>query len=538
MPEDRPVEVDKARMSESGKGRLLVSSILCISTITVCGKAFGFLEKVVIAHFYGTTESADVYFAVMGICWSIVFFLKELTNPSLLPVFSQTLSGDRLVPDGLFRRAFLTVLSVLCVLTVLMFLGSNWIIKFLLPGFSISQQATAAGLLGALSPGMVCLGLMVVTHTCLNARKRFAISALGEAIFKIAVVVGLLSLIPMFGLRSAGVVIGFGAFCSLLFHLCYLPESRGLFRFGVGDTGKAEFKAVRNLAKPIIIGVAFSHISGLVDNSIASTLGSGQLSCLAFGKKVIDVFLLIGPIAIITVVYSQIAHLHSTGDSEVMVKLIARSTRLLLFICVPLTFLLFELRVPIVRLLFQRGQFNDVSVAMTSQSLGAYAFGLTTFALDGLFVYCFFAVRNTRTPVVLGIIFVLVDIALAILLARHFQFLGIAVAFVVSKTGKVICLGWMLRKRLGGLWGDGVSIFLLKLVLSTSILIAALKGTQSFVRTFFLEGNVFISCAFPALIGTVAFIICSYVTRMDECRTAISFVVRKMSFGEKNDRSR
>ena len=163
--------------------------------------------------------------------------------------------------------------------------------------------------------------------------------------------------------------------------------------------------------------------------------------------------------------YSHLSHLNSTGRYDEGVDLMSRTIRLLLYLVVPVTAILIELRFPLVRLLFQRGQFDAASTFGTAQCLLIYAIGLGTFALEGLFVYCFYAMSNTRTPITVGIVFVIVDMVLAAALLRRFESLGIVGAFVIAKTAKVLVLGWLLNRKLGKrMWGQEIGIFAAKLV--------------------------------------------------------------------------
>lgn len=510
-------------------GHVLAKAMFGISGVVICAKVFGFGEKVVIAHYHGTTRSADVYFGVMGILWSVVFLAKELLYPSLLPTYSGALSSGRNVSGGLFRRMFLVMGGVMTLVASIMFIGAPWIIRIFLPGLVSGQSRTAGLLLRALGPGVICLGLMVVTYTCLNARKRFVVSAFGEAMFKLFIVAGLIAMTPILGIHAIGPVIGAGGICCLLFHLYYLPDRRQLLVRGGCDSAAEEAKSVRRLMKPLVVGVVFSHVSALVDNALASTLPGGQLSCLGYGKKLIDAVVLIGPVAIVTVVYSQAAHLSASGRHADIPGLIAKAVRLLLYVCVPLTFILVQLRFPLTSMLFQRGRFDAISVSFTAGAVMVYGCGIVTFALEALFVYCFYALSDTRTPVTMGIIFVFVDIVLAVVLMRYYQYLGIAGALVAAKTGKVICLGWLLRARLGGLLGAGPVRFLLKLTAAAMVLAVTIRIVRNAASSCSWSSASTLSFALPALAGVAAFVLCSYAVKLEECRSIVSIAIQTLS---------
>ena len=109
---------------------------LGLSVIAVFTKIFGFVEKLVVAHFFGTDAQADVYFASMGIVLSVVFLVKELIYPTVLPVFAQTLKISFFASSELYRKMFFRLAAILAFLTLIAVLFSDSITTVLVPGFS------------------------------------------------------------------------------------------------------------------------------------------------------------------------------------------------------------------------------------------------------------------------------------------------------------------------------------------------------------------------------------------------------------------
>ena len=153
-----------------------------------------------------------------------------------------------------------------------------------------------------------------------------------------------------------------------------------------------------------------------------------------------------------------------------------------------------------------------------------YALGLTTFSLETLLVHSFFALSDTKTPVIFGILCVLLDIGLAIALLNPLGYLGIAGAFVISKTTKIVILTVILNKRLKGLFEPGMAIFLVKLaVISSAVwftlrLLLGIENPDSFLHTAGFD------LILPGLGGMAAFVICSYFLRIDEFKAFISLL--------------
>jgi putative peptidoglycan lipid II flippase len=455
-------QVSARPVNQHSETPTLDKAVLALSVIAICTKVFGFAEKFIIAHFFGTGDTADVYFATMGIVLSIVYLVKELIYPSLLPVFADSLRHGPFRSGGLFRQTFFSAGAVVMLVTLAMAVFSGPICKAMVPGFTGSKSIMTSRLLRILTPALLFLSLGMVTSTVLNARKRFLAAAWPDAALKLFTAIGLVCLIPAIGISALAVAVGIGSLCSLLIHMYYIPERSFLIRHPYKDS--TAFRKVLFLMAPLAVGVVFSHISGLVDNVLASTLPSGHLSYLGYSKKLIDAILLIGPVALVTVAYSQLAHLASARQHENVARLAANVFRLLLYVSVPMACLLIALRLPIIRCLFERGQFGAESTYSTAQAFMIYAIGLATFAIENLVVCAFFALSDTKTPVRMGILCVVVDIVLAVLLLRPLGYLGIAGAFVLSKTMKIVILTLKLNNRLAMFARKEILIFAAKLM--------------------------------------------------------------------------
>ena len=397
----------------------------------------------------------------------------------------------------------------------------------LVPGFSEFKRLTTANLLRTLAPAAFFLGLSMVTYTTLNARRNFLKAAFPEAALKFIIVVGLVLLIPVMGIYALALVMGIGGLGCLLIQLYFIPERAFLLKQNTNVVNTEHFRKVLLLMGPLVIGVIFSRISGLVDNLLASTLPTGNLSYLGYSKKLIDAILLIGPVALVTVIYSHLSHLASAGDYAKFADLVLRSFRLLLYLSVPIACLLIGLKQPLIRFLFERGQFSSDSTWGTAHAFMIYTFGLTTLSLEVLLVHSFFALSDTKTPVKYGILCVFLDIALAIALLKPFGYLGIAGAFVISKTVKIIILSTLLNKRLKGLFSLQIIAFLSKLAVTTCAvwvsvrLLLGIDNSESLLHTFSYD------LMLPGTGALLTFVACSYLLRIDEFRALVSLLKHK-----------
>lgn len=509
-------------------GNFHIAKIVCsLSTIALLTKIFGFAEKLVIAHFFGTGDTSDVYFAATGIVLSIIWIVRELMYPSFLPVYVESLSKSESASGILFKKIFLLVLMFLAVVSLIVMFFPGILTKILLPGFTGAKQTLASNLLRALSWAIFCSGLAMLTYITLNGRKFFIKAALPEAALKMFIVAGLIILIPFIGIYALAIVMTLGGLGCLLTQLYFIPERKFILHPVKNSENNDYFRKVLLLTSPLVLGVIFSHISSLIDNLLASKLPSGHLSYLGYSKKLIDAILLIGPVTMITVIYSHLSHLAAVKEYIKFKILVVNSLRILIYLSVPIACLLVILRQSIIQFLFQRGEFTAISAIGTSRAFMIYSFGLTTFSLETLFVHTFFSLSDTKTPVLYGILCVILDVALSIALLKPLDHLGIASAFVISKTVKIIFLGAILNKKLDRIFNLQIITLLIKLGFTTfaagliTKLLLAIDNDTSFLSTLAFD------LMLPAVGAVITFIVCSHFLKIEEFKMAASFFKKR-----------
>ena len=510
--------------TKPANGSRLVRIVVGLSGIALLTKVFGFGEKLVVARFLGTGETADVYFAATGIILTLVWLLRELIHPSLLPVFTTAIHDSPIVAGHLFKRILLGVAGTLSLAAAILVFAPDLVTRVLLPGFSGAKQHLASQMLSMLSPALMFLGLSTLVYTCLGARRQFIKAAWPEAALKLLIFAGLLVLMPRLGIRALPLAMGAGTLICLGIQLAYLPDRRLLLDAGHPPQVDAHVKRTLALMAPLVLGLIFSHANGLFDNVLASMLPQGQMSYLGYSRKLADAILLVGPTALVTVVYSELSHLASAGKQEEFAALMSRMFRLLVYLSVPAAGLLVVLREPIIRLLFERGAFGPASTQATAQAFATYALGLTTFSVEGLFVHSFFALGNTRTPVKIGILCTILDVVLAIVLLKPFAYLGIAGAFVVARTVKVALLAAILDRRLHNLLNAGLLRFSLKVAVTTTVVMLVAGLLRLLDNRLSTPLAVICGLLLPTVGALLSFIMVSHVLRIDEFTAARSLL--------------
>jgi murein biosynthesis integral membrane protein MurJ len=423
----------------------IIRASLLLSAITILVKVAGYVEKILLARYWGTSYEADAYNAVFAFIFSLFVFFREIIEPGFLNTFLKARHeyGEKNAWSVFFSVFWPLSLAGILV-SLALFLFPDQVLHGILPGFSGERFELTSSMLRYAAPACVFMILSTLTYITLTAHKRFTAAAIGDLAFKFGIVVCILFFAGRASIFSAVYGMVFGAAVKLVIHGIALCKNMSFENTGI------HAKYIRDvwvLAWPLLIGIIFSQISTLTDNVFASYLKEGSISALNYAKKVVELPVLVFPYALSVVVFPFFSELHIEKDMRQLRKLLRETLKWIIIVFIPLAVLLFFFSDTVTQLVFQRGAFDSSSTALTSLPLAVYAMGMPAFAVETVLVIFYFSLADTRTPVFTGIGCVILNIAITWILVRLAGHTGIAWGLVVSKTLKVIILLYLLKYK-------------------------------------------------------------------------------------------
>ena len=434
----------------------VVRAVGAIGAATLLSRVLGFARDVVVARAFGAGPVTDAFFVAFRIPNLLRRLLAEgALSTAIVPVFTEYLHRGGKAEFARLVRAVIGIGTVvLCVVSGLGMLLAPWIVRVMAPGWNAdpSLVALAGSLTRFMFPYLVLVGLAALAMGALNAQHRFFTAALGPAVLNVAMIVCVLWLAgrmapPIFSLAVGVLVGGAGQL------LVQLPE---LARLGVPlrPSGEWAHPGVRTIAVrlwPAVFALAAVQVTVFVNTLLASLLPHGTVSYLYYADRVMEFPLGVFGIALATAVLPGMAAQAARGEHRELTGTLGFALRLSAFVAVPAAVGLVVLGLPIVRLLFQRGEFSPADAVATAQALTGYAIGLPAFSATRIAAQTFYALGDTRTPVWAGFASVVANVALAMALMWPLKHAGLALASSLSAYVNLLLLYWLLRHRLGRL---------------------------------------------------------------------------------------
>lgn len=514
-----------------------------VALSSLFSRLLGILRDRILAGEFGAGEALDIYYSAFRLP-DLIFNLLILgaLSAGFIPIFTSLVRDVRIGENlKLFKsdnreawhlaNNILNVLLIsLAVLSLIGIFFAPGIVKLISPGFSPEAQAQTAKLTRIMLLSPLFLGISSVLGGILQSFKNFFIYSLSPILYNIGIIFGTLFLYPVMGINGLAWGVVLGAFLHMIIQwpsVCALG-----FRYRCRlDLKDKNLRRIGKMMIPRTLSLAISQINLLVITIIASSLDSGSLSVFNFANNLQSF-----PIGIFGISFAVAAFpllSEAADDRKELAKSFSSTARKILFFIVPATVLLITLRAQIIRVVLGTGSFDWEDTILTMNTLGFFALSLFAQALIPLLVRVFYAQEDSKTPFVIGIFSVLVNIVLSLSFSKLWGVSGLALAFSVSSIFNFVLLWLFLFVRLGDL--DQVKILYAVAKFSAAALFAGLMiQVAKILAAPYLNMETFsgvtIQALFAGLVGLVVYIVVCYALKSEELLHFLEMVQKKFPF--------
>jgi len=440
-----------AASPERATARTLARAGLIVTAAFLVSRVLGYVRLAVITAAIpaGAERDLDAFFAAFRIP-DLVFQLAAAgaLSTALIPLVSGLVAaGEEARAWRLVSSVTTLMVAALGALTVVLWLAAPFVVPPLVPGFQPAQTDQTIELTRTMLLGPLFLALGSVATSILNARGRFAASAIAPIAYNLAIIGGALLLVPGMGVAGLAVGVVAGSLAHVLIQLG--PVARAGFRFrpGVDRADPLTARAFALMA-PRAIGLGGAQVTFLVMTTLATTLAAGAVAgfTLAFTLLQIPVGVIGVPLGV--VLLPSLAREAALGDVERFGRLLTRALGLLVFVMVGTTALGIVLADAAVRILFGHGGLDETTLDATAAATATFLLGLTAHSAIAVLARAFYARQDTLTPVLVALAVVALDAALAVALIGPLGLSGLALAIAVGAWAEALALAAVLRRRI------------------------------------------------------------------------------------------
>jgi len=529
--EDR-ISNDRSPHTEGAASQpAIVGPALVIALGNVLSRLLGLAREAVMADTFGATGLVSAY-RIAAIVPTMLhdLLVGGMVSSALVPVFSEYAERDQM---EFWQLANLVITLACVVLGGIALLGellAPQIAWLLGGGFPPPLLEETIRLMRITIPAVLFLSLSSILSGLLYSLRRFAFPAFTTAVFNASIVLVVLLAAGRWGIRSMALGLLAGAMLQVALQLPGLHSMRFTPRLDLQDEG---LRRILRLSLPILGGLVISQIAVVIDRNLASRTGEQTIAWMQYATTLIQFPLglvaaaislsLLPSLSRYTPHWRQGENLEGGQRLTAFRTLLGQGLRWVLLLTIPATVGLLILAEPVVRLLFQHGDFTPTDTAQTALALRVYLLGLTFAAVDQPLIFAFYALQDTSTPAIVGALSVGVYLAVALLLLGPLGMIGLVLANSLQWACHALVMIWLLRRRLGGMaaqriWTAGAQALLAAAIMSM-VVIGARWQMETLENRGTLSGKLLAVIA-PMGLGGLSYVGALAVLRLEECRTA------------------
>lgn len=445
-------------MSEKQK---IVQAAGILGGATMLSRIMGMVRDMVVSRLFGAGLATDAFFAAFQIPNMLRrFFAEGALTAAFVPTFSATLNqkGDSEARE-LANICFTLLTIVMAFITMIGIVFSPLIVSLMFPGFKAEPgKFELAVLLNRLMfPYIFFISLVALCMGILNTLRHFFTPAISTVFLNISMILAALCLRSYFEAPITALAVGvlIGGCIQLLLQLPVLWRKgfsiRPDFNFSSRDV-----RRIALLMIPSLFGVGVYYLNVIVSAILASQLPQGSVSYLYYAQRLFEFPQGIFTVSIAQAVLPSMSKQAATGDMSGMKESLSFGMRLTLFITVPAMAGLMVCATPIFSLIFMGGAFSYSKVVNSSQALLYYSLGLSFVAMTRVLAPAFYALKDTRTPVITAFIAFVLNLCFSLALMGPLKHGGLALATTLSAFGNMLMLIWFLRRKIGPFGGTAI----------------------------------------------------------------------------------
>lgn len=492
--------------------------------ITIVSKVLGLGRDLTLSYFYGTSNISDAYIVALTIPGVIFSFIGTGISTGYIPMYSNIEKEYGIKEGNKYTSNLVNILMVVC--TIMIAIGlifAEPIVKLFAIGFEGETLKLAIQFTKITLIGIYFTGIISIFSGFLQIKGNYAIPALVGFPMNFIIILSIfLSSKTNIVVLAIGSVIATASQLILLVPFMHNKGYRYKFIFDIKDEN---IKNMVYIALPVIIGVSVNQINVLVDRTLASSIAVGGISALNYANRLNGFVQGLFVLPIATAMYPMITNMATENNMNGLKKSVSEAINSISLLVIPATIGAMLFAEPVVKLLFDRGAFDNQAIHMTSNALFYYSIGMIGFGLRDVVSRGFYSQQDTKTPMINAAIAMAMNIVLNLILSKFMGIGGLALATSISAIFCTALLFISFRKKVGSFGMKNIVISFIK-ILCASLIMGAIAKLAYDVLLKYISGNLSLIAAI--IVGATVYFVIIYFMGIEEVDSMIDAVKKKL----------
>ncbi len=487
----------------------LLKGMIVLFISTILSKLLGFAREAILVSTYGAGMVSDVYITTMNIPSTLFEIIATALSTTFIPLFFkiQEKEGDKKTLK-FANNIFNIVIILSLTLSILGYIFAQPLVKLFAINFTGEKLRLATDFTKILVFSMIFIGLSTILSSWLQIKGNFHIPGMVSVPGNIIIIA---SILMSYKYDIKILIIGSltATLSKVLFQLPFAYKSGYKYKPYI-NLKDENIREMIFLLVPVFIGVGVSQLNSIIDRSLASTLGDGMITILNSASRLEIVISTLFISTMTSVIYPKISELYSKGLKKEFNTTIQRSINIMTLLILPISIGAIILSEPIVSLVFERGKFDSVATNLTAAALSFYCIGMVGSSITTMLNRVFYAINDTKTPMIISAISISINILLNLILIRPMGYKGLALSTSISSISCALLLFRSLDKKNIGFRSKDLITTSLKVLLSSIIM----GFVTYFIYNMFT--NILLGLIISVLVSIVVYFIIISIMKIKE----------------------
>ena len=499
--------------------------------VTMISKVLGFGREMVLSSFYATSWYVDSYVIALSIPTIMFAAIGGAISTSLIPIYS-TINKEKGKQEG--NKFISNLINILIVLLLVFLIIGLFFTEPLVRVFAVGLEGQtfklAVDFTRILLFGILFTGINYIFVAYLQVHGNFEIPGLISLPYSIVIIISIILSAKFNNIY----ILAYGTLIAIivqpLFQLPFVINKGFKYEF-VFNIKDEEIKKLIKLIIPVLIGVSVWQLNNLVDKTIASTFEEGTIASFNYALKLYFFVQGLFITSIVTVIYPHLSNLLSNRRIDCFKKAIVKGINIIFILVIPIAVGAIVLSVPVVKLVFERGEFTSSSTIITSNILSCYALGLISYGVSDIICRALYSLEDTKSPMINSVFVVAINIILNIILSRMLGYTGLAIASTIANYAGVFLYIYILRKKIGSFGLSKIAKVSMKCSISSIVMGIVVSITYNKLSTILGVGTIqlVVSLGVSVLIGAITYGILIYILKVKEMNMIIDYIKDKIN---------
>jgi putative peptidoglycan lipid II flippase len=453
----------------------IIKSTGVVAFFTMLSRIMGLIRDMVISSIFGANAFVDGFYVAFRIPNLFRRFVAEgCLTISFVPVYTEYLmTNNREESLKLAQKTLSMLILFLCAIVGLGIIFSPQIIHLFAYGFDNSEQiALTINLNRLMFPYLFLISIVSFAMGYLNSHKYFFAPAFSPVLLNIGFITGALFIgrifkQPLYGL-ALGVILG--GIMQFVLQIPYLIRAGFKMKFSI-DFSHPGIRSIFKMMLPALFGIAVYQINILMSTMLASMLPEGSISYLYYSDRLTEIVLGVFVVSLGNVLLPELSGFAATKNFSKIRDLYLSSVKAVLFICIPACIALMSAGLPIVSVLFKRGNFSASDAEMTFKALFYASLGIPSISILRITVPAFYSLKDTKTPVFTSFLSFIINIGSGyFLMQTSLKHGGLTLGLSIASTVQMLILVIAMQKKIGSIGAGQLILPVLKYLFSGIIM--------------------------------------------------------------------